>query len=432
MFIGRPRQTTDTWTWSIVQSRMPSPERGFTAADALSHVDENTFEVGPGGLVGVEAEWLIFDRASPGRPVDFVAVSATLLGLELPSAGSISFEPGGQLEISTAPVAGSGPAADAVIVGRKTIQDRLDRAGLVLAPIGIDPLRVGTRVVDSPRYAAMEKRFDHDGPDGRVMMRSTAAVQVNVDIAKDPALQWKVAHEVGPLLTAIFANSPLYEGRRTGWVSTRMRTWLSMDPRRTHPALRTGDPTSDWSQYALDAQVMLIRLEDSRYETITETMNFKDWINNGHTYGFPTEDDFAYHLTTLFPPVRPRGRLEIRMIDALPDDLLRVATATVCSLLGPQGAEEISKRTWDAGSLWYEAARYGLSHPGLRRMATDAFEIALDVAEDSGVDANTRSMMATFFRDHVSVGRCPADDRLDRFDREGEVLPEMSREPACN
>ncbi|HLF70387.1 MAG TPA: glutamate-cysteine ligase family protein, partial [Actinomycetota bacterium] len=206
--------------------------------------------------------------------------------------------------------------------------------------------------------------------------------------------------------------------------------WLSMDPRRTHPALRTGGPTADWTQYALDAQVMLIRLDDSRYEAITETTSFRDWIDNGHAYGFPTEDDFAYHLTTLFPPVRPRGRLEIRMIDALPDDLLRVATATVCSLLGPQGVDEISKRSWNAGSLWYEAARYGLSHPELRRIVTESFEIALDVAEDSGVDANTRSMMATYFSDHISVGRCPADDRLDRFDRAGEVLPEISREPA--
>ncbi|HLF69603.1 MAG TPA: glutamate-cysteine ligase family protein, partial [Actinomycetota bacterium] len=207
---------------------MPSLERGFTAADALNHVDEHAFEVGPGDLVGVEAEWLVFDRANPGDSLDFEAVRTALFGFDLPDSGSISFEPGGQLEISTAPVVGPVSAVDAVIGGHKNIQDRLDRSGLVLVPVGIDPLRTGSRVVDSPRYAAMEKRFDHDGPDGRVMMRSTAAVQVNVDIAEDPALQWRVAHEVGPLLTAIFADSPIYEGHRTGWVSTRMRTWLSM------------------------------------------------------------------------------------------------------------------------------------------------------------------------------------------------------------
>ena len=129
----------------------------------------------------------------------------------------------------------------------------------------------------------------------------------------------------GPTLVAAFANSPA-----PGWKSARMGWWMAMDPQYTvSPA--------DWATQVLDAPVMLIRVADDDFRAMPATRSFRQWITDGHPLGFPTEDDLAYHVTTLFPPVRCRGWLELRMLDALPSPWWEVATAvTVAILAGPR------------------------------------------------------------------------------------------------
>ena len=94
-------------------------------------------------------------------------------------------------------------------------------------------------MLNLPRYAAMEKFFDREGPWGRRMMCGTASVQVCVDAGDDSAGQsgyrarWRLLHAIGPVLVAAFANSPLRVGRPTGWRSGRQQVWANMDPGRT-------------------------------------------------------------------------------------------------------------------------------------------------------------------------------------------------------
>ena len=128
-----------------------------------------------------------------------------------------------------------------------------------------------------------------------------------------------------------------------------------MDPSRTGPVQRPDprprrlgsapDPVEEWLRYALDARVMMIRATPDRFVPIdgplgSGQLTFAAWMQRGHELGWPTLDDFEYHLTTLFPPVRPRGWLELRMIDALPDPWWRVAAAVTTALLedGDAGA----------------------------------------------------------------------------------------------
>src|SRR5260370_602106 len=114
-------------------------------------------------------------------------------------------------------------------------------------------------------------------------------------------------------------------GPPTGGRSTRLAVGLAVAPGRTAPVHGAGRCPDEWTRYALDARVMLVRASDREHVPVTDGLDFQSWIADGHPLGWPTRDDLDYHLTTLFPPVRPRGWLELRMIDALPDPWWRVA-----------------------------------------------------------------------------------------------------------
>ncbi len=174
-------------------------------------------------------------------------------------------EPGGQLELSSAPAATLGDLVEVTGRDLAALRDAAAAAGLELCGYGLDPLRPPRRVLDLPRYAAMEKFFDRDGPWGRQMMCGTASVQVCLDAGDDSAgesgyrSRWRLLHAIGPVLVAAFANSPLCRGRPTGWRSARQQVWANMDPGRTRAPAADGDPRDAWAAYALDAELMCVR-----------------------------------------------------------------------------------------------------------------------------------------------------------------------------
>ena len=224
--------------------------------------------------------------------------------------------------------------------------------GLELAGIGLDPLRPPRRVLDLPRYAAMEDFFDQGGPWGRQMMCGTASVQVCLDAGDDsdgPAgyrRRWRLLHALGPVLVAAFANSPLRDGKPTGWASSRQQVWTRMDPRRTRPPRLDGDPRAAWAAYALDADLMCVRNPHSADWSVPRGADAarldppSRTDRSGWRLRRPTVDDLDYHLSTLFPPVRPRGHFELRMIDAQPGDGWIVPLAVCWALLSDAPAAE--------------------------------------------------------------------------------------------
>ena len=177
----------------------------------------------------------------------------------------------------------------------------------------------------------MEAFFDAGGPWGRQMMCGTASVQVCLDAGDDSdgpdgyRWRWRLLHAIGPVLVAAFANSPLREGKPTGWVSSRQQVWARMDPGRTRPPRLDDDPRDAWAAYALDAELMCVRGTDGADWSAPPGLTLRDWLRgarprSGSALRPPTADDLDYHLSTLFPPVRPRGHFELRMIDAQPGD----------------------------------------------------------------------------------------------------------------
>ncbi len=284
---------------------MPSPTPTLGLHDARRRVAEQSFRPSFAGRVGVELEWLpvSLDGSTPARTPDVIASAGAL-----PAGSALTLEPGGQVELSSLPLHDIDAACAALALDARVLSSHLERAGLGLLGLGLAPGRLPRRCVDTPRYAAMETYFNADGPAGRTMMCGTAAVQINLDAghAGDIEARWRRAHDLGPLLAATFANSPLANGGPSGWRSARLATWDAIDRGRAAPVGDHGDARRAWVQYALDAPVMLIRTAD-RFIPILEPLTFREWVTRGHRLGSPTVDDLEYHLTTLFPPVRPRG-----------------------------------------------------------------------------------------------------------------------------
>jgi glutamate--cysteine ligase len=434
----------------------------LSEADAEHLIRAICFKTGPPGKVGAELEWLVNDSANPLLPVPFDRVRDVLRSLErpgiLPGAGLLTLEPGGQVELSTAPAPNLTDCVAAASGDLAVMRAAFAAAGLVLTGHGLDQARHSIRVLDLPRYAAMERFFDRRGPWGRVMMCSTASVQVCVDAGGDDQtplgypFRWRLLHALGPVLVAAFANSPLRRGRPTGWKCTRQLVWSRIDPGRTaapagaepcpRPAADT-DPRSDWVRYAMDADVLCLRGPNGRPWAVPEGLTFRDWLrgtgqgctvqgSTGQCPPGPTADDLSYHLSTLFPPVRARGHLELRMIDAQAGDGWVVPVAVVAALTEDPAAAEAAMAA--AEPLWHEfagerhgpwlrAARDGLADPRLAKAAAGCFEAASAALDRSGTAPAITSAVAGFAERYVHRGRCPADDVLDsRVGLDGQVL----------
>lgn len=276
----------------------------------------------------------------------------------------------------------------------------------------------------------MEIYLDRFGPEGRAMMCSSASVQVCLDAGhEEPGTlghrrRWWLAHQLGAVLVAAFAHSPLARGRITGWRSTRQALWAGMDPARTNAPALDGDPRGAWARLVLDAPVMCVRADEGPWG-VPGAMTFREWTRSDTP---PSRADLDYHLTTLFPPVRPRGHLELRMIDAQPgEDGWIVPLAVTTALFDDPEAAETAYRTVKplaerAGSqppprnpLWDAATRDGLTDPELREAAAVCFAAAVEALPRLGASSEVLDAVAAYTDRYVARGRCPADDLLDLF-----------------
>ncbi len=157
----------------------------------------------------------------------------------------------------------------------------------------------------------------------------------------------------------------------------------------------------------------------SVFQPVLGRLPFKAWMDDGYLGRHPDVDDFAYHLTTLFPPVRPRGWLELRMTDALPDSDWEVPVALAAALLTRPHADD--RRLSGAGGLWMDAARYGLSHPRVGEAARMAFATAAEVLDGSPSERYLADAVRDYAERYVERGRCPADDAREAWQRTGRV-----------
>lgn len=391
--------------------------------EAEGYLAKICFKTGPPVRTGVELEWTVHDAVDPTRPVGAERLRLALgpyapttldpaaTARPLPHGGTVSVEPGGQLEISSAPQRGLDALHETTDADIGHLTALLAAAGLVLGTTGIDPHRPPRSAVETPRYRAMRTAFDRDGPDGRTMMFSTAGLQVCLDAGEPGQVveRWCAVHELGPPLLAAFATARRHAGRDTGWASARMRAWQRIDPTRTRavwpPATGGRDPVAAWIRYALDAPLLCVRRPDGNWSA-PPAVTFRDWIG-GALPGPPTADDLRYHLSTLFPPVRPRGYLEVRYLDAQPPGEWLAPVAVLAALLGDPVTLGLAREaSAPVADRWTVAARHGLADPALAAAANTLFDLAARALDRTDLAPATQKEIS-----HILERRLAAAER---------------------
>jgi glutamate--cysteine ligase len=266
------------------------------------------------------------------------------------------------------------------------------------------------------------------GEPGAVMMNSTAALQVNLEAGPEDEWPERVAraHRLGPTMVAISASSPWLHGRDTGWKSARQRAWNALDARACGPvpgcvapdadADGSLDPATAWARYALRAPVAFVRTEGDDVEAVRDTVPFGRWASGEVRLGgrTPTAADLDTHLTTLFPPVRLRGYLELRYLDMAPPRWWPAIAAVVTTLMDdPVAADQAVEATERTAQLWTTAARQGLDDAALADSARRCVSIAAERAP-----AQLGPAVADL-AELVESGRCPGDLLAERIDEIG-------------
>jgi glutamate--cysteine ligase len=350
-------------------------------------------EIGP---VGLEIESHLVDFDSVGETVPWDRVGPMLDVLDAaPRKSKVSLEPGGQLELSGLPEPAIETAIDQLRHDMMGTRLALAELGLGMAYAGADPLRPSRRVNPRPRYQAMEQHFAATGrgAHGAVMMNSTAAMQLNLQAGPQGKWAERVAraYRLGPTLVAISASSPWLHGRDTGWKSSRQRAWSGLDPRSCGPvpgcvapeAAAAGklDPASAWARYALAAPVSFVRTRGDQALAVRTPVPFERWASGAIRLGgrLPTAADLDVHLTTLFPPVRLRGYLELRYLDMTAPRWWPAIAAVATTLMDdPVAADQTTEATERTAPLWTAAAREGLSNTVLAESARECVAIAAE------------------------------------------------------
>ncbi|MFJ4466491.1 ergothioneine biosynthesis glutamate--cysteine ligase EgtA [Streptomyces sp. NPDC089424] len=407
------------------------PRTAVTEPEVEALVRGICFKTGPPRTVGVEVEWLVHELRGPQLPVTPERLEAAYAALRsVPLKSALTVEPGGQLELSSPPAASLMECVDTVSADLDAVRAALRERGLGLLGIGHDPWHSPRRFLREPRYEAMETFLDRTGPAGRAMMCTSASVQVCLDAGHEEpgplghVRRWWLAHHLGAVLLAAFANSPLAGDEPTGWQSTRQLRWVQIGAGRAGAPVLDADPRRAWARHVLDSQVMCVRQDTGPWH-VPDGLTFRDWTRSGAPRP-PTWDDLGYHLTTLFPPVRPRGHLELRMMDAQPgEDGWIVPLAVTTALFDdPEAAEDayrtvkpLTERTGALPAphnpLWLDAARHGLADPELHEVAVACFAAALRALPRLGASTEVTDAVAAYRDRYVLRGRCPADDLLE-------------------
>ena len=366
------------------------------------------FKTGPPRTVGVELEWLVHDLRDPREPVRPPRIAAALDTVRsLPLVSSLTFEPGGQLELSSLPAGSLMECLDSLSSDLAAVRAALGPLGLTLSGYGVDPWHAPReRVLREPRYDAMEIALGRTGPAGRAMMCESASVQVCLDAGyEEPGplgylRRWELAHLFGAVLVAVFANSPQHGGRRTGWRSTRQALWADLDPVRALAPPADGDPRGEWTAHVLDTPVLCVRAEEGPW-LVPEGLTFREWLRTG----------------------RPRGHLELRMIDAQPgaDGWMVPVAVTTAVFEDAEAAEAVYRAVRPLAELagpgpaprnplWLRAARDGLADPLLHAVAVEVFAAAGPARRRIGASERVRRAVDAFRERYVDPGNCPADE----------------------
>jgi glutamate--cysteine ligase len=302
---------------------------------------------------------------------------------------SITLEPGGQLELSGAPLRTIHETCDEFHTHLALMKQVCKPLGIAWLGLGIHPLHTVSElpVMPKARYKIMRAYLPQRGALALDMMFATATVQANFDYSSeaDMVAKLRMALSVQPLVSAIFANSSLSGGKPNGFVSRRLHIWEHTDPDRCGVLPFVSEPDFGYARYvdwALDVPMFFV-VRNGEY-IAAEGCTFRQFLERGFREHRATLEDFDRHLTTLFPDVRLKRFIEVRGTDAVPPGLTCSLPALWKGLFYDADSREAAGQLLaGAGPEQSEAARIDVARRGLQAQyaGRPVLELARELAE---------------------------------------------------
>jgi glutamate--cysteine ligase len=370
-----------------------------------------------------------------------------IIGLaDVTGGGAISLEPGGQFELSGAPVETVHQTSAEIMAHLAQLREVARPLGIGVLGLGMTPdwTRADMPMMPKGRYRIMTAYMPKVGTLGLDMMYRTCTVQTNLDFSSeaDMVKKLRVSLALQPIATALFANSPFTEGKPNGFLSFRSEIWRDTDNARAGMlpwAFEPGMGFERWVDYALDVPMYFVKRGD-RYIDVAG-QSFRD-LMAGRLPGLPGEhatvSDWANHISTIFPEVRLKRYLEMRGSDTGPWRRLPALPAFWVGLLYDDASLDAA---WDIVKDWTAAERQKLRDevPRLGFAATIRGRSVLDLAKEcltlahAGLkrrnrrdgDGRDETLYLEPLGDIATAGRTPAEELLEKFHGEwrGSVAP---------
>ncbi|MDD7972132.1 glutamate--cysteine ligase [Roseinatronobacter alkalisoli] len=360
-----------------------------------------------------------------------------IIGLEKDGA-NVSLEPGGQLELSGAPLETIHQTCDEVNQHLREVRSVADEIGVGFIGLGAAPIWSHDQMPVMPkgRYALMTDYMDRVGTMGKSMMYRTCTVQVNLDFGSEPDMVQKlrVALALQPVATALFANSPFFDGKPNGHKSWRARVWRDLDPARTGMlpfVFEDGFGFEAWVDYALDVPMYFVYRDGKYINALGQS--FRDFMKGqlpALPGEIPTLSDWADHLTTIFPEARIKKFIEMRGADGGPWRRLCALPALWVGLTYDQSALDAA---WDIAKGWTAAQReelrvaasvnglagqaQGLKLHDLAREVVNIAEAGLKARAQPGAGGMLpdETHFLNALKESIETGQTPADELLQRY-----------------
>ena len=361
-----------------------------------------------------------------------------LIGLSKAGA-NVSLEPGGQLELSGAPLETIHQTCDEVNTHLAEVKAVADDIGVGFIGLGAAPIWTHEQMPLMPkgRYALMNDYMQTVGTHGTQMMRRTCTVQVNLDFGSeaDMVKKMRVALALQPVATALFANSPFFEGKPNGYRSWRARVWRGLDDARTGMlplAFDEGFGFESYVDWVLDVPMYFVYRDGKYINALGQS--FRDFMA-GRLPALPGEvptlSDWADHLTTVFPEARLKQFIEMRGADGGPWRRLCALPALWVGLLYDETALDAA---WDLAKDWdaetREELRVAASEQALGAVVGNVkmHDLAREVVTiaEAGLKARARpgagglipdeTHFLSALKESVETGKSPADELLEEYE----------------
>lgn len=420
----------------------------ITSVDQLSAAFASAAKPASAWLVGLEQEKLPVRQDGTPMPYDGQDGVVALLQALQPQGfvpvkdghnvigaargrEEISLEPGLQIELAAPPLATG-------LAGRDFLRQHLHELKAAASPLGIRLIAGGFRpfgrIEDVPwlpkrRYDVMREYLPRHGRLGHEMMKRTATVQVNLDFSDeaDAVDKIRTAMGVSSIVTALYASSPISEGKPNGHLSYRAAVWLDTDEDRCGVLPFAFEPTfgfSSYTEWVLDVPMFFIARQ-GRYHA-QEGLTFRRFLREGWQGHRATMADWELHLSTVFPEVRLKRTIELRGADATIEPFSEALGALWRGLLYDGEARAAAWRlvkdatVAERQSLRREVPKAGLrAHLGGRPLGPLAVELVRIAAAGLSrlpAGAGDRPLLDPLL-EYATRGRCPADDLLADFQR---------------